>query len=489
MPIYNFTSPEGKTYKIEGPEGSTKAQAFQILQKRLSGAGTPAPAAPTGPPKADFSGVTSGASSTAPIAQPPPTFRNPATGAVETQEERMARLTKQAALEPKIDPTGTTFENIAAGAGKNIMGAVRGGRQLFNMITGDDEELAQLQAEEEEARRLDEPLMDTKAGKAGYYGTELASWLLPAAKVTKIPGIARLGKAGVVAGEAALGGLQGAMQATTKDESKLKNAALGATLGAALPASGAILRRAGDIGEALPFISPMVGRRRARVAGEERVAAAARSKLETEARRVEAHNAKVDTRIADAARQEAKAQFENRRKDLLRRVGKGIGEAVEGQRIAVPKAKVDALRSVQRRYGDDMPPEFTKLIDDMDLAAKHGFGKGEMLQQAKAALGDRARGNAKRGLPTTGLHEAERVISDIILNGLPKARAEALRKKYGRYEKVARATTALPARHIPAKKAAPIAKDLSKPLAARGLRNPLVRSALRSYILPEGEAE
>lgn len=408
----------------------------------------------------------------------------------ETPAQRMARLTAQAESE-RIDPTEgmSTFEKVAAGAGKNITGIIRGGKQLYHSIPGigDPEELARLQQEEEEARQLDAPLMATKAGKAGYYGTELASWMLPATKAAKIPGIARLGKAGIVAAEAGLGGLQGAMQATTADESKLKNAALGATLGAALPASGAILRRAGDIGEAVPFISGMVRGRRARVLGEQKLAQQAESKVVSEARRVEAHNAKVDTQIANLARKEASDQFKGRQKDLLRRVGKGITEHTEGQRIAVPKAKVDALRSVQRRYGDDLPPEFGKLIDDMDLAAKHGFGKGEMLQQAKAALGDRARGNAKRGLPTTGLHEAERIVSDTILSGLPKARAEALRKTYSRYEKVANMKPQLPKPHIPAKKAMPIAPDLSKPLAAKGLRNPITRSAIRSYVLPEGE--
>jgi hypothetical protein len=36
MPTFTFTSPEGKSYDITGPEGATKAQAFEILQKKLS---------------------------------------------------------------------------------------------------------------------------------------------------------------------------------------------------------------------------------------------------------------------------------------------------------------------------------------------------------------------------------------------------------------------------------------------------------------------
>jgi hypothetical protein len=44
MPSFKFKSPEGKTYTVNGPEGATQEQAFQMLQQQL-GAQT-APAAP-----------------------------------------------------------------------------------------------------------------------------------------------------------------------------------------------------------------------------------------------------------------------------------------------------------------------------------------------------------------------------------------------------------------------------------------------------------
>jgi hypothetical protein len=37
MPTFEFTSPEGKTYSVSGPDGSTKEQAFQMLQKQIGG--------------------------------------------------------------------------------------------------------------------------------------------------------------------------------------------------------------------------------------------------------------------------------------------------------------------------------------------------------------------------------------------------------------------------------------------------------------------
>ena len=36
MATFHFTSPEGTKYQIDGPEGATKEQAFQILQQQLS---------------------------------------------------------------------------------------------------------------------------------------------------------------------------------------------------------------------------------------------------------------------------------------------------------------------------------------------------------------------------------------------------------------------------------------------------------------------
>jgi hypothetical protein len=37
MPTFDFTSPEGKRYSVQGPEGATPEQAFQILQTQIGG--------------------------------------------------------------------------------------------------------------------------------------------------------------------------------------------------------------------------------------------------------------------------------------------------------------------------------------------------------------------------------------------------------------------------------------------------------------------
>ncbi|WP_155774352.1 hypothetical protein [Burkholderia pseudomultivorans] len=48
MPTFTFTSPDGKTYDVQGPDGATKEQAFAILQQRLGSAGGAASASSRG---------------------------------------------------------------------------------------------------------------------------------------------------------------------------------------------------------------------------------------------------------------------------------------------------------------------------------------------------------------------------------------------------------------------------------------------------------
>lgn len=49
MPTFKFTSPDGKRYSVDGPDGATEQEAFQMLQSQLgAGPQAPAPAKPFG---------------------------------------------------------------------------------------------------------------------------------------------------------------------------------------------------------------------------------------------------------------------------------------------------------------------------------------------------------------------------------------------------------------------------------------------------------
>lgn len=55
MPTFTFTAPDGKKYTVNGPEGATEQQAFQMLQTQIGAqASAPAPAKPFGEQVNDF---------------------------------------------------------------------------------------------------------------------------------------------------------------------------------------------------------------------------------------------------------------------------------------------------------------------------------------------------------------------------------------------------------------------------------------------------
>jgi len=137
----------------------------------------------------------------------------------------------------RFDPTAdmTTGEKVAAGAGKFVMDAGLGARQIAASIGIGDKKA--LDAEAAEVRERDKPLMDTTAGKIGYAAPAITTALVPGANS--------------VTGAAVTGGALGALQPTTADESRLKNTAMGTALGAAgqkigEKATGAIVDKLGE---------------------------------------------------------------------------------------------------------------------------------------------------------------------------------------------------------------------------------------------------
>ena len=140
-------------------------------------------------------------------------------------------------LEEVPDPTGSFGENMAAGVGKAVVDAGRGAKQIldvpakwlerkFGTLGGEKlglptahESASKTQAEVDESRVLDAPLMKTAGGLTGNIGGNV---LMAAA----VPGATTL------KGAAAAGGALGAVQPTAQDESRLLNTAIGTAAGA-----------------------------------------------------------------------------------------------------------------------------------------------------------------------------------------------------------------------------------------------------------------
>lgn len=111
MPAFTFTSPEGKRYTVNGPDGATKEQAFQVLQQQLSG-GTAQPAQPADVPQTDASGHY--VPSPAPAQPADPSLVDRIIGGGET------------ALALATGATGGAIGTMA-GAAKGIVNSVRNG--------------------------------------------------------------------------------------------------------------------------------------------------------------------------------------------------------------------------------------------------------------------------------------------------------------------------------------------------------------------------
>jgi hypothetical protein len=133
--------------------------------------------------------------------------------------------TKQA--EPKYDPTEgmSTFDKVAAGAGKAVVDTGRGIGQMLGLVSRDDVA---------ESRKRDEALMNTTGAKVGNLVGNVAM-LAPTAM---IPG------ANTVTGAATIGALTGLAQPSTSTGETIANLALGGAGGAG---GQAIANKVGNI--------------------------------------------------------------------------------------------------------------------------------------------------------------------------------------------------------------------------------------------------
>lgn len=168
MPTFDFTSPEGKKYTVEGPAGATQEQAFQILQSQLGGSSV----------------------------------------AKTIANDAISMGAKNFANDMGV------MEQLNAGAGKMFSDLGQGISQYFPG--------GATRADVAETRKLDAPLMNTVAGKVGNIGAGVAM-LAPSAL---IPG------AGTVAGAGVIGGVVGALQPSESTGEALLNTAMGAAGGA-----------------------------------------------------------------------------------------------------------------------------------------------------------------------------------------------------------------------------------------------------------------
>lgn len=124
----------------------------------------------------------------------------------------------------KPDPTGSTMENMAAGAGKALVDTGRGLRQIGSFVPGlnrlDMFNRDKVNAEVDESKRLDTPLMATGGGIAGNLAANVAMTVaLPVGNTKRAAG--------------AIGAGLGFVQPVAEGESRMVNTGVGGAAGVA----------------------------------------------------------------------------------------------------------------------------------------------------------------------------------------------------------------------------------------------------------------
>lgn len=210
MAVYEIQGPDGGTYEIEVPDDYTEDQVMQAAATLFQG-----PA---------FSERQQSAE-----AMPQPTFDPRPLPSASSNATRVGGFQQigDPELKRMADPTGTGFENWAAGTGKFFYDTARGIGQLAGTVS--EEDVA-------EARRLDAPLMNTTGGQLGAVTGAAATVIGPGAlaKAAGAPAaVTSTFMPTTIRGNAALGAGLGFIQPVVEGESRLENAAYGAAGGAA----------------------------------------------------------------------------------------------------------------------------------------------------------------------------------------------------------------------------------------------------------------
>lgn len=375
-------------------------QALAVEYERLSQAApapTPAPAPPGGRLPASPGPAPGGVATTIPAPTP-----GGLPAAPEAVPGGLPSFAPPAPVE-RYDPTEgmSPAGKILAGMGQATSSTIRGGRQLFNYLTGDQAELARLNEEENEARRLDAPLLSTGWGRAGQIAGHVAQAAIPGTAVARGVRAAGGGTKALIAAEAALGGATGALQPTVQGESRAANAKTGAIIGGAIPAASAAWQGlkqmpASVLAHAIRMASPK----------------GAGPIIDIAARQIKSGSSKV--------REEA---------------GRKMGELVADVRVPLSRELASKLRAVRHQYADSLPPDVTRTIDEWVGLAKSGRAslKGPAIQEARTAM-NREAAKTSSGLARTGLQRAQRTLDQALSAQLPRSKAAQLRALRDQYK-------------------------------------------------------
>ena len=405
MPVLN--TPKGRLNIPDGAPPGQVAAALQaagidpsqidaIVQSMPTGP-APAPAAPAPP------GGPSGPGVPAPIAGPPaappgaapgPPSRGPRAFIPKTPEQLEAE--RQADEQKMLDGMSGS-QKFLAGMGQSFDSLGRGGRQVWNYLTGDKKELAQLQQEEADRRETDKALLGTGMGRAGQIAGYTAQSLAPGGVALRGLRAAGAGAGAIVAAEGALGAAQGGLQATVEGESRTKNAIVGGVVGAAIPGGVAAGRAAGGTLSGLAHtVNPSLGRAATVMTATDALARRSSAKVRAEA-------------------------------------GAKIGKLTDNIRVPLTKAMIRELQTARQSISNSIPPDLAKNLDTMLSFGPNAKLKGkqlELLRQEINAAARAAKASSDPGVAASAikLNQIKRGIDQAQFSQMTKAQVAALKK-------------------------------------------------------------
>ena len=226
MPTFNFTSPEGKSYKVTAPEGATSEQAFSVLQSQIGAQQAPQQQA-------------------APQQRAPLfTAENPLgmVGRAATKALKdTAALPMQAArtAEDIVLNTGRGVEQLGVGAAQ-----LANDTGLLNKLGIDQEGFKNFL--QQEAQNLKPTEDTTTLGRVSAALPSVALSMVPATRIAK--GLGGVGVTNQVAqrviGSGLINSLVGALEGRTAEDSLAQNAAIGGIGGIVGQGVGEVLPKA-----------------------------------------------------------------------------------------------------------------------------------------------------------------------------------------------------------------------------------------------------
>lgn len=361
MPRFEITSPDGKRFEINAPEGATQEQALEFAKSQFAGQSAPAPAVPQ-----ERSGISD------------------------------------------------FFGGIKKAATDDVLGV----KQLGALAGIGDK--AALEKEAADVKVRDAAMMDTALGKTGNFVGQVGMALLPGGflKVASkaAPVLSFLGKAGdallapkTLGGAAALGSATGVVQPATSDEDRVTNALIGGAGGTAgtlaargisrvlspktdeavtalmkqgiTPTPGQIMggaaKRAEDAATSIPLLGDAVRSRQKAVIGEFNDAALNRSL------------APIGEKITSTGR------------EAIDEAGRKIGAAYDAvlPKVVMKKDQTfdNAILAAKQSVASlptEQQGQFVKILKDQleDKFTPQGFLRGHAFKEVDSELGRLARG-------------------------------------------------------------------------------------------------